>query len=959
MNSQHAGYAIVMLIMLAISVNAYDLIKLSNPQIQTDYIRSNNFSDSNITVDWIFGSIPCSNITQDGGGTDTDFCNDQSGAGGDSKTGKEPQLYNDSTYIYANVTWWAVNFYNISNPLNFINSTTLVELDPQVHTLVSDKWCSSNGTVIDCEVTPVVDTNTNCSVADSCVSIVYTDELDNSTIIRTLVGYINNTEFDNTTIIRTLIGYVNTTQLDNDTIIRSLLGYINSTEFDNATVIRSLIGYINTTELDNSTIIRTLTGYINTTEFDNSTIIRTLAGYINATQFDNATIVREGDNQRTTIDWANITSGIPSGLADGDDDTTYSNGTGLTLSGTEFAIYLPYFTGLFLSLTAYTHLSNFTDDLGDRGYTSLSNFSNDPGYITTYTETDPLYADDNGTISRTGDCPAGQVVMNSTTSGPECVTVSGEGTTPHDLNGTNHTGNLDTIRVVQNAGTYFQGTNQQSINDLLFSYISGLAYIPSHFGTSDGATDASVSWGSTGNYYISNNAGASGMDDGGWDDGSTHPVTTDTTYQANVANDFYDLSSESNLSMYVNGIQVDNLQFDGTTSPPDGTYMTITGEAENEIGFIYGKLTSNAPLGTMTTKGYSYIVLNHSNVSGSASYSDDTTVYLETGAAGTIGAVEVGEYSFGANKNVSGIQYYTDGDKFNVTIASSSNAYKYTYTSYVITCEYSYDNFGGGTVNYNYNDAGISGVSSPPKWDDTITFSKTQAFTVAGNAHDNSATIRCRLEGGIRSDSSYDVSTASNYLVNSYGTTSTAITEGFDDENYRLPEGDYDSTGFSTTGQWGSSDCLTDGQALLQLGRLDYPHTNWGSGYNPPENTCDYSAFAEDANYTRAIDSVSTPHTSITLTLSPLTASDIGAAGTVDVWVKLPTQTGWLDAGKAYDSGTFTGADGDGCQTSASSSTFGCTFGPFSTANSDYTIVIKFIMNSGTSEYVESITTDW
>ncbi|MEM4325859.1 MAG: hypothetical protein QXU40_00975 [Candidatus Pacearchaeota archaeon] len=42
----------------------------------------------------------------------------------------------------------------------------------------------------------------------------------------------------------------------------------------------------------------------------------------------------------------------------------------------------------------YTHLSNFTDDLGNRGYTSLSNFTNDVGYWNdTYATFNKTYAD--------------------------------------------------------------------------------------------------------------------------------------------------------------------------------------------------------------------------------------------------------------------------------------------------------------------------------------------------------------------------------------------------------------------------------------------------------------------------------------------------------------------------------------------------------------------------------------
>jgi len=71
--------------------------------------------------------------------------------------------------------------------------------------------------------------------------------------------------------------------------------------------------------------------------------------------------------------------------------------------------------------TTYSHLTNFTDDLGNRGYTSNSNFTNDEGYITSYTETDPYWSANSSTVARTGNCPSGQIVQNTTTSGVQCV----------------------------------------------------------------------------------------------------------------------------------------------------------------------------------------------------------------------------------------------------------------------------------------------------------------------------------------------------------------------------------------------------------------------------------------------------------------------------------------------------------------------------------------------------------
>lgn len=529
--------------------------------------------------------------------------------------------------------------------------------------------------------------------------------------------------------------------------------------------------------------------------------------------------------------------------------------------------------------------------------------------------------------------------------------------TPHDLNGSNHTGSLDTVRVTQYGGTYFSGNNQQTINDLLFGYISSLAYIPSHFGSNDGATDATVDYQSTSSVRIADCTN-SGVNDNGWDDGSNHPSTTDNTWDADVNNDFYELSANTNLSLFINNVFVDAALFDGTTSPTDGTYITIDNEDTNELGIIYGQMAATTPFSVPTTKGY--MKVNYTHLGLGSVYEDTTEVFYDNGTTPSVGAVEVGEHTYSSNKAVSGIYYYSDGDTFNITITSSSNAFMYSFPANIFFCDLNYNGFGATDKYYAYTDSEVSGESNPPAWDDIITLDDRPGFTVAGNAHNNAATIRCRVEGNPRSDSSYDVSTNNNYLVNSYGTTSTVLAEYFDDENRRMPEGDYDTVPGSITGQWTSTSCLTDGQALLQLGRLDYPHTDWSTGYNPDENSCDYSSFTADSNYTRAMYDSGDPHTSATIYLPPLTNTDIAPAGTVQVLVKLPTQTGWLDLGVAYDSGTFTGADGDGCQTSYSSNSFGCTFGGFSTANSGYLIMVKIVMEGGTSEYVSTLqVTDW
>jgi len=79
--------------------------------------------------------------------------------------------------------------------------------------------------------------------------------------------------------------------------------------------------------------------YVNATgAYFNGTLLGTGGSNCEADQ-SCANILYESDlplNQKTTIHWDNITAGKPSGLDDGDNDTTYTNGSGISLVGTEF-----------------------------------------------------------------------------------------------------------------------------------------------------------------------------------------------------------------------------------------------------------------------------------------------------------------------------------------------------------------------------------------------------------------------------------------------------------------------------------------------------------------------------------------------------------------------------------------------------------------------------------------------
>ncbi|MBU0894039.1 MAG: hypothetical protein KKB88_01200 [Nanoarchaeota archaeon] len=90
-------------------------------------------------------------------------------------------------------------------------------------------------------------------------------------------------------------------------------------------------------------------------------------------------------------------------------------------------------TGLIQNWNASGWIKNWAIDIG-LANTTLYNWVVAQGYVET--EVDPVYDAENGTIARTGNCPAGQVVMNTTTNGVQCVTPTAVEVDPLAYNGT-------------------------------------------------------------------------------------------------------------------------------------------------------------------------------------------------------------------------------------------------------------------------------------------------------------------------------------------------------------------------------------------------------------------------------------------------------------------------------------------------------------------------------------------
>lgn len=297
-----------------------------------------------------------------------------------------------------------------------------------------------------------------------------------------------------------------------------------------------------------------------------------------------------------------------------------------------------------------------------------------------------------------------------------------------------------------------------------------------------------------------------------------------------------------------------------------------------------------------------------------------------------------------SSKYLSGVRYYTIGDTFDISY-NALNVYRKCYHLTTVSV-YRFD---GQSANVTRNPATV------PAYTDSLTVSET-VVADRSNYYNLNARLAVNLYHPWKTTSSTN-SSSENRLYNGYGNVSTAKAEYFLDENYRLPAGSYDSVP-TLTGQWNSQTTLSNGECLVYNQRVQYPNHNLTSTL--PTSNPNYTGFTGNQIYLRGFYD-SAPHSNVVLTLSNLTVnthvSPIGT-GDVNVEIKLPTQTGWLDAGTDYNAALFTGADGDGCKVSGSGSALSLTFGTFSTANSGGIIVVRVTFRN-TNRSITGISVNW
>jgi hypothetical protein len=286
---------------------------------------------------------------------------------------------------------------------------------------------------------------------------------------------------------------------------------------------------------------------------------------------------------------------------------------------------------------------------------------------------------------------------------------------------------------------------------------------------------------------------------------------------------------------------------------------------------------------------------------------------------------QITNFNIISNKWLSGIRYYSIGDMLTTGFESTSFA----------------------KLVYNHNPFSISfpAITDTDFISDNLSSADHYTFSVSkivniNNVYDIDAKVVMTINDFFNEQRV--IESPSRYiLINTVVQKSTALIEYFVDEVYRLPIQDYDSTINIRTNMWKSNDALTEADALIFDKKLMYADLDT-LNFNPyqPNN---YKDFSNLQTYIRSFV-YAEPHSNCIFIIDGITLEDL-FDNKIQVYVKLPSVTGWIELNKYYNVVTFKGQDGDGCLTDNIGNKFYVSFGRNSTLMSNYTILIKIVMN--------------
>jgi len=373
-------------------------------------------------------------------------------------------------------------------------------------------------------------------------------------------------------------------------------------------------------------------------------------------------------------------------------------------------------------------------------------------------------------------------------------------------------------------------------------YIPPPSY-PSHFDTNDGIGDARLSNISTTNRYISSpTVEGTPFNIGSWNGGDVRPTIRNASIGYSNPSDFL-------IEDLTTNIIVDVLDADGVTVKATNSALNISGNSDNTTDGIRIQITSfgasavkykakaifTLDMNTiMPTAGRFSIRITHQNsTDGTYVFTQNNIFYDNDDTTAVISGMTIAENAGNVVvREISGVESYTTGSRFEVDIADIDNINNYSYVNYQI--QSTAVNYGLPTINIFETD--ITSWTSVYNAID-LTYSKNDwaisanNFCYRGNAHGTSRVQDWGIVGTINSP---DV----NISVNTLNDDANRVYTNFNVETLRL-ESDYVTP-------WDNSLDLSiaDGGNGLQYlcSRLTYPQLNFQTTNPNPGTQPDYSA---------------------------------------------------------------------------------------------------------------------
>ena len=393
--------------------------------------------------------------------------------------------------------------------------------------------------------------------------------------------------------------------------------------------------------------------------------------------------------------------------------------------------------------------------------------------------------------------------------------------------------------------------------------------------------------------------------------GSTFGGDEGTVYHVN------DGSNDSSRSILAGVGTSGNLQITSLA-----TYNTIWRKANAQINF------------TQTTEGFKRHAMRYQTPLINQVTSDSLFWYDDVNATPIISLPTVVQNTLSTSRYLSGIRYYSIGDSFDIVAFVANIGNKAIRPINPI----SYEMPGltatnvpipGSSFAYNqsYNLSPLVSLNA-------VAYSINAQLTVTGTKPDGlSAT---------------GISASENRLVNTYSSVySTNGNITMFDERYRYQLsnnfGVIPANYSDPVGDWISSALLTNGNGQLYNSTWYYPRLNYTAGYLPSQ-AANYSSFSGDQVIIWAAN-IGVAHSSMRIVFTGMNYTSISPVGlsNLNVEIRLPSVTGWLDCGRDF-------GDGNGCRVGTSSGpTLNLTFGTSSSSGSNGVVFIRVTLRNSSA----------